>query len=101
MIEIAFRVFFRLEGVEAHDLETTDDIYMDFFDNLGVPLNSVDLYGIIRQKNNCACFYIEIKVSGKTNKSINAEVNCDYSCRKHVHIYTNDLNIYSNCAHFY
>lgn len=78
-------MYFLFLAIQAHDLVAVDDMYMDFFDNHGAPINHGDLFGIIGQKINCGCFYIEIKITGNLKKSITAEVS--YNNLKYLYQY--------------
>lgn len=61
----------------AHETAEDGEIFVDFFDNNGGPINETDLFGIISQKMNCGCFYVELKISGEVDKSITVEVGYD------------------------
>lgn len=57
-----------ISALEAHDIEFNEDITVDFFDNIGTPLDYRYLFDIVGQKINCGCFYLELKISGESSK---------------------------------
>lgn len=66
--------WFHYIALAVHKIELLDEIVVDIFDNNGTHIKSEDLYGIVGQKFNCGCFYIELKISGEGNKTITLEV---------------------------
>lgn len=64
-----------IQALAAHNLEQTEEITVSFYTNNNTPINSEDLFDFIGQKINCGCFYVELKISGETYKTINKEVS--------------------------
>lgn len=90
-----------ISAMQAHGSDASSAVFVDFFDNNGGPIDEPDLFGVISQKMNCGCFYVELKVSGEEDKSITVEVRYDSSCCDSM----NFLKLYrfynfSNCGVF-
>lgn len=66
---------FILIAFAAHGIICEEDICIDFLDNNGAPIYQTELFGIVGQKMNCGCFFIELKISGESNKTITAAVS--------------------------
>lgn len=60
--------------LETHNVERSDDVFIDFFDNNMAPIPHDMLYSIIKQFGQSGSFYVELVISGETNKSITQEV---------------------------
>lgn len=67
--------------MEAHGIESSQEISVAFFTNNGTPVHTEDLFDFIGQKINCGCFYIELKIFGETNKCVTAEVSDSFQSR--------------------
>lgn len=60
--------------LEVHQIERSDEILVDLFDNVSAPIPHGELFNLIKQYGHCACFSVELIISGEANKSITSEV---------------------------
>lgn len=63
-----------ISAIDAHQLNSVEDITVDLYDNNRTPIFFNDLHGVVSQKYACGCFYIELKISGESNKTITVAV---------------------------
>lgn len=73
-IECILKYFRIILALEAHEIHSNEDMNIDFSDNNRTPIFSTDLFGVISQKFASGCFYVELKISGESNKSITVAV---------------------------
>lgn len=68
----------------AHGEETNEELVVDFYTNEKALVPQNMLFDIIKQFGSCACFYIELVITGTTNKNITAEVS-KHNLTIHLH----------------
>ena len=86
----------KIVAIEAHQLNSIEDINVDFFDNNKTPIFSGDLFEIIGQKVACGCFYVELRISGEENRSITVAVSSKFLEKSSQNYFTFIVTTFSN-----
>lgn len=63
-----------VSAVKVHGIVVADDVVVDFLTNERADVPEDELFNLIRQFSKCACFFIELSISGEAHKTITAEV---------------------------